>query len=93
MWSLVLVSKLVTTTYVIKGMPMHYEKYVLLAMHMVCYEFVTFLIVCTDVITSKLCRQSVHSLKQVGTTTLPTAIPLKSSSSMRATLVFNLFFK
>jgi hypothetical protein len=32
-------------------------------------------------------------LKQVGTPTLPTAIPLKSSSSMRATLVFNLFFK
>jgi hypothetical protein len=31
-------------------------------------------------------------LKQVGTPTLPTAIPLKSSSSMRATLVFNLFF-
>jgi hypothetical protein len=30
-------------------------------------------------------------LKQVGTPTLPTAIPLKSSSSMRATLVFNLF--
>jgi hypothetical protein len=31
--------------------------------------------------------------KQVGTPTLLTAIPLKSSSSMRATLVFNLFFK
>jgi hypothetical protein len=31
--------------------------------------------------------------KQVGTPTLPTAILLKSSSSMRATLVFNLFFK
>jgi hypothetical protein len=31
--------------------------------------------------------------KQVGTPTLPTAIPLKFSSSMRATLVFNLFFK
>jgi hypothetical protein len=31
--------------------------------------------------------------KQVGTPTLPTAIPLKSSSSIRATLVFNLFFK
>jgi hypothetical protein len=30
-------------------------------------------------------------LKQVGTPTLPTAIPLKPSSSMRATLVFNLF--
>jgi hypothetical protein len=30
--------------------------------------------------------------KQVGTPTLPTAIPLNSSSSMRATLVFNLFF-
>jgi hypothetical protein len=29
--------------------------------------------------------------QQVGTPTLPTAIPLKSSSSMRATLVFNLF--
>jgi hypothetical protein len=32
-------------------------------------------------------------VKQVGTPTLPTAIPLKPSSSMRATLVFNLFFK
>jgi hypothetical protein len=31
--------------------------------------------------------------KQVGTPTLPTAIPLKSSSSIRATLVFDLFFK
>jgi hypothetical protein len=30
-------------------------------------------------------------IEQVGTPTLPTAIPLKSSSSMRATLVFNLF--
>jgi hypothetical protein len=33
----------------------------------------------------------VKDKKQVGTPTLPTAIPLKSSSSMRATLVFNLF--
>jgi hypothetical protein len=32
-----------------------------------------------------------YQIQQVGTPTLPTAIPLKSSSSMRATLVFNLF--
>jgi hypothetical protein len=37
-------------------------------------------------------RNSIFT-KQVGTPTLPTAIRLKSSSSMRATLVFNLFFK
>jgi hypothetical protein len=38
-------------------------------------------------------ERHLYYYKQVGTPTLPTAIPLKSSSSMRATLVFNLFFK
>jgi hypothetical protein len=42
---------------------------------------------------SEVAGRHTIQFKQVGTPTLPTAIPLKSSSSMRATLVFNLFFK